>query len=163
MGSLGIGVVIVAVLVIMLAFLWKSAGRLDAEIRSEAERLVAFLDRQRSEGVTEQSPEAFFPNLENMDGIYIFDHSAGVGKTLTELNLRARSGVLVVAIHREGQDVVLPTGSERLMVDDLLFVTGTSEAVKLARKLLGEGPGAEEEDPDFPEDEMTSVSEEPVN
>ncbi|CAM2070513.1 Cation:proton antiporter [Sulfidibacter corallicola] len=162
-GSLGIGVVIVAVIVIMLAFLWKSAGRLDAEIRSEAERLVAFLDRQRSEGVNEQAPDAFFPNLENMDGIYIFEDSAGVGKTLTELNLRARSGVLVVAIHREGQDVVLPTGSERLMVDDLLFVTGTSDSVKLARKLLAEGPSAEEEDEAFSEDESSTAAEEPVN
>lgn len=144
-GSLASIAVLTAGIALMLGFLWRSAGRFDAEIRSEAERLIAFLNRQRTDGVEEPAPPAFFPDLDRMDGIFIMEGLPVVGKTLSELNLRARSGALVVAIHREGTDVVLPTGSEIVRAEDLLFVTGTEEAVEKARKLVTASAEAETE------------------
>ncbi|CAM2009219.1 cation:proton antiporter [Acanthopleuribacter pedis] len=142
-GSAAIIALVAAGIIMMMGLLWRSAGRFDAEIRSEAERLIAFLDRQRTEGVSEQAPQAFFPDLDKMDGIFILEGLPVIGKTLSELNLRARSGALVVAIHREGTDVVLPTGSEIVRAEDLLFVTGTEEAVAKAREIIT-NPEAEE-------------------
>ncbi len=136
--SLELGVVLFAGIFVMLTFFWKSAGRLDAEIRSEAERLVAFLDQQRAVDQPEAPPQPFFPDLGKMEAVYIPKGSPMVGRSLSEINLRAVTGALVVAIHREGMDLVLPTGSKRINADDLLFVTGSSKAVALAYQLLSE-------------------------
>jgi CPA2 family monovalent cation:H+ antiporter-2 len=61
---------------------------------------------------------------------------AAVGRTLAELDLRARTGATVVTIQRHGQRVVLPTGHERLEPGDVLALVGSEEALARALGVL---------------------------
>ena len=47
-----------------------------------------------------------------------------------------------LALEREGQEVLVPTGHEALQVGDLLALAGTHEAVEAARALLAPPPAA---------------------
>ncbi len=62
--------------------------------------------------------------------------SPAVGRTLGELNLRALSGAMVVAIARAGGDVIIPNASEILRVGDTLALAGTAAAIMSARGIL---------------------------
>jgi len=119
-----------------LVFLWRSAGKFDHEIRSEAQRLVDFLDRQRVDQPLPVAPSSFFPDIDEMEGVLLEADHVAVGRTLTQLDLRAQTGALVVAIHRDGDDVAMPTGSDVLRANDLVLVTGTAQAMGRARELL---------------------------
>ena len=57
----------------------------------------------------------------------IFKHS---GKRFSELGLRARWGVQVVAVERQGRRLVAPGSSETLQPGDQLLVLGTPEQVR---------------------------------
>ena len=63
-----------------------------------------------------------------------------LGQTLTALNLRALTGASVVAIHRAGGDVVLPTGRERLEEGDTLALAGPPGSLDDGQHLLVSGP-----------------------
>ncbi|MFM2080444.1 MAG: Kef-type potassium/proton antiporter, family [Cyanobacteriota bacterium] len=47
-----------------------------------------------------------------------------VGQTIARSRLREEHGLIVLAIHRAGQTIATPAGSERLEADDRLFVIG---------------------------------------
>jgi CPA2 family monovalent cation:H+ antiporter-2 len=59
-----------------------------------------------------------------------------VDKTLAEINLRGLTGATVLAIIREQDGVLVPTGRETLQAGDLLGVAGTAGAVHNAQELL---------------------------
>lgn len=135
------GLPVVGSLVTLAIFLaliqwWFVAGRWRTEIRSETERFVDYLADQLAEQSVHVTPAAFFPDIEKMDGILIEDDGAAVGKTLAELNLRVHTGALVIAIHRDEKDVVMPTGSDVVRAGDLLMITGSATSLAKARSLL---------------------------
>jgi CPA2 family monovalent cation:H+ antiporter-2 len=68
--------------------------------------------------------------------------SPAVGKTLAELNLRGLTGATVLAIHRGGENVSVPTAGEVLKAGDVLALAGTHDAVDAAKGLLA--PAASE-------------------
>jgi len=45
----------------------------------------------------------------------------------------------VLALVREGQGTVIPTGRESLRAGDVLAVAGTAEAIHVARDVVGKG------------------------
>ena len=65
--------------------------------------------------------------------------SPAVGKTLAELNLRGLTGATVLAIRRDDDAVLVPSGRERLRAGDVLAVAGTRDAVEAANQILGDG------------------------
>ena len=75
------------------------------------------------------------------------------GKTRAELHLRATTGATVVAIRRGADAVVTPTGNERLEAGDVLVLSGASNCIEEAERLLRAGaPEAPtEEQPAAPE------------
>jgi CPA2 family monovalent cation:H+ antiporter-2 len=62
--------------------------------------------------------------------------SAAVGRTLADLDLRARCGLTVLAVRRGGTSVVAPGGGFRLGVGDALDLVGPAEAFVCAAPLL---------------------------
>ncbi len=140
-GTNAVALSLCVVLLMMLFMVWKSAGRLDLEIVSEAQRLVEFLDSQRAVGVSgHTNPGDFMPDISSMDAVEISANSAWIGHNLRSLDLRAATGALILAIHRDGRDVAMPTGSERLCIGDLLMITGSAGAMAAARARLHDGP-----------------------
>lgn len=68
--------------------------------------------------------------------VQIAADAQAVGATLTELDLRSRTGASVIAIRHDADTVVLPTGHERLKVDDQLALAGAPAAIERAVALL---------------------------
>ncbi len=60
----------------------------------------------------------------------------GVGRSLRELDLRARTGASVIGIERGGRTVVNPTAGERLEAGDVLLVLGDDVEIGAACGLL---------------------------
>lgn len=56
-------------------------------------------------------------------------------KSLIELNIRAKLGVNILAVKREGQITVSPAADFRIAKDDTLVVLGDSTALKAMQKL----------------------------
>mgnify|MGYP000923736079 CR=1 FL=1 len=63
------------------------------------------------------------------------------GRSLRELDLRARLGVSVVGIERGGRTVVNPTADERFAAGDVGLVLGGDEQIGRTRVLFTEGTG----------------------
>jgi K+/H+ antiporter YhaU regulatory subunit KhtT len=59
-----------------------------------------------------------------------------IGQSLRETGLRQNSGVVVVAIEREGGSVVSPGPEVKLAVGDELFVFGEKDQLGLAEEFL---------------------------
>lgn len=121
-----------------LAYLWRAAGRMQDEVvRSGAEKLVAALARRAGpEPQRVSAPDVSLPGIDDVLGVELAEGSSMVGRTLAEIDLRAKTGATVLAIRRDEGSVAVPTGSERLRAGDVLALTGASDAVERARALL---------------------------
>lgn len=64
------------------------------------------------------------------------------GCSLAELNLRAETGAMIVAIRRHDRTTLLPTGSEQLAAGDRVALSGEVDAVQRARARLTRPPPA---------------------
>ncbi len=136
------GVLLLVVIVVVLVMrLWHRVGNLEDEFRSGAAEVAGLLARQAAgnEDGPEMTPE-LMPGLDQIVGVGLPSGSWMVGKTLAEINLRALTGATVVAIQRTGEQVVLPTGREKLQAGDVLAITGTTGSVSKAQELLMRGP-----------------------
>jgi CPA2 family monovalent cation:H+ antiporter-2 len=62
-----------------------------------------------------------------------------VDRSLSDVNLRARTGASILAIQRDRHYLTSPLPEERLQVADVLYLIGDESDVVLARQLLNEG------------------------
>ena len=76
------------------------------------------------------------PGLGNATAVRLAASSPSIGRTLKQLDLRGLTGATVIAIDREADGVVYPTGDETLASGDTLILTGTTAAVEAAREIL---------------------------
>jgi Kef-type K+ transport system membrane component KefB/Trk K+ transport system NAD-binding subunit len=63
------------------------------------------------------------------------EHPQWHGRSLSEVRLRATTGVTVVAISRPGGDSIVPSGAHVVTPDDRLMVAGTRDDVERLRRL----------------------------
>ena len=59
-----------------------------------------------------------------------------VGKTLAEVNLRAETGALIIAVRRNGRHVTSPSADLTLSLGDILYLVGDESDIMLARRHL---------------------------
>jgi trk system potassium uptake protein len=52
-----------------------------------------------------------------------------VGKTIEDLNLRNKYRVLIIAIKREGENIIIPTSKEAILKDDIMIVVGSTKDI----------------------------------
>jgi len=133
--------VLAGVVLLFLVALWRSAANLQAHARAGAQAFVEVLARQlRPDGEGETADvddlHRLLPGLGTPAPIRIEAGSEAVGRTLAEINLRSLTGATVLAIVRQGDSVLTPTGREKLQAGDVLAVAGTAAAVKSARERL---------------------------
>lgn len=89
--------------------------------------LVEFLDLVSGEGNSDL----------HLEGILCKNHPGIIGKTLAELHIRSRTGVLVLGFKRGQQKVELnPPVQDKIREEDRLFVMGTDEQLAAFRKLF---------------------------
>lgn len=72
-----------------------------------------------------------------LDWITVPPDADAVGRSIGDNEVRARTGVSIVAIVRGGNAIPAPGPDESLLADDVAVVVGTPEAVQAAEALLG--------------------------
>jgi CPA2 family monovalent cation:H+ antiporter-2 len=94
------------------------------EERESAEKLLLVVEKPKRE-------EAF-----GLEKIKIKKGSSAVEKTLAGTELRALTGVTIIAIEREGETIRNPRPQNLIKEGDVLLLIGTTEEIKNARKHL---------------------------
>ncbi len=137
------GAAVMAALVIAFGIgLWRSTKELEGHVRACAQAILQVLTRkpQGADRVAEARPieeiDAVFQGLGSPVAVTLATISNGVGKSLLELNIRGRTGATVLAISRDGESIVAPSGTERLAAGDTLALVGTHDAIEMAKLIL---------------------------
>jgi len=125
---------------------WRNAENLEEHVQSGARMVIEALQRQNQES----GPAARAPDLEVLSqelqglgevaAVRLSASSPAVGRTLAQLDLRARTGASVIAITRADEGVVAPSGQEILRAEDLLALAGSHAALAAARLALTAAP-----------------------
>ena len=80
--------------------------------------------------------ETVLPGLGTPTAVRVTAASALVGKTLAATNLRGATGATVLAIQRGATSIPVPAPTDEILVDDVLALAGSSEAIAAATALL---------------------------
>jgi len=138
-------VLIVAVVLVFGIGFWRSAAELQGHVRAGAQVIVEALARQGAPA-NRAHPQAgadalaairaMFPGIGEPTAVRLRKGSPAVGKSLSALGVRGRTGATILVIARPGASVMVPTAHEVLQADDVLVLSGTHEAVDAARELL---------------------------
>ena len=149
------------ILFVLIVGFWRSATNLQGHARAGAQIIVATLAKQMAtapaapgsdtgDEAAEHEEEQgdgrmiaqihrVLPGLGDPVSVRLSGESPAVRRTLAELNLRGLTGATVLAITREGEPVVIPTGHELLRNGDVLAVAGTQDAIAAALEILRTG------------------------
>lgn len=141
------GFTLLAVLMVVLGIaFYRNALNLQEHARAGAEVIVAALTPQSADEDEEanlfrtmEHVAIMLPGLGEPIPVKITATSPAVDRTLSELNIRGKTGATILAITRRsesGARVVIPSGKERLQEGDILALAGTQEAVDAAVALL---------------------------
>jgi CPA2 family monovalent cation:H+ antiporter-2 len=141
--GVGIGVFLLG-LVVLGFIVWRSAADLQGHVRAAAEAIVDALKRhaQGEPSTGEHALERAYrllPGLGEPFPVKILATDAAVGRRLSELELRGRTGATVIAISRDGDVVLVPDGHVAIQAGDVVALAGTREAIDSARRVLAEG------------------------
>lgn len=135
----------IAALVLAAGWLVRRQGGFTEAYTSEVARIALRIAIDEPE----TAPEAVHASLEGLDHVPVTVpvNANVVGRSLTELDLRSLTGATVIAICHGEDQVLLPTGHERLKALDRLAISGAPEAIERARVLLSQpaedlAPGA---------------------
>jgi CPA2 family monovalent cation:H+ antiporter-2 len=71
-----------------------------------------------------------------IENIQIREGSVGHGASLVSLELRSKTGALVVAVRRDQQLLHKPDPTEPFLPDDIVYLVGTSRAIRRAVEVL---------------------------
>jgi CPA2 family monovalent cation:H+ antiporter-2 len=129
--------------------LWRSATNLDDHVRAGAQVILEALARQTREQPAAETAAApgrdlrrLVPGLGDVAAVRLSSGAPAVGRTLRDLDLRARTGAMVIAIERAPGDVLAPAADVALRESDVLVLSGAQEAVDAARALILDAPKA---------------------
>jgi monovalent cation:H+ antiporter-2, CPA2 family len=116
-------------------------------------RQMAALDDPHGAGTGPAEPmplpeiSQLLPGMGEPVGLRLLAADWAAGRKLAELDVRSRTGAVILAITREGAQIPLPTGHDVLLAGDVLAVAGTRAAVRAAAILLRTGTVGVEGEP----------------
>jgi CPA2 family monovalent cation:H+ antiporter-2 len=134
-------IVLVAMLLALGIAIWRTADQLEGHVRAGSEAVAAAIASAARSGNGEVArPITELPQVIAGLGapvaIRLPEGCPAVGRTLSALNLRGRTGATVLAIARGERAIIAPTAAERLEAGDVLAVAGTAESIEAARSVL---------------------------
>jgi CPA2 family monovalent cation:H+ antiporter-2 len=136
---LSVAALLLGLVVLGLRFWW-SATDLHGHVRAGAQVIVEALARQTREpgepAVSDADVARLVPGLGNATAIRLEAGSACAGRSLKDINLRGKTGATVIAIERHIIGTIYPTGDEPLAENDIVVLTGSTDAVAAARTML---------------------------
>jgi len=140
----GAPAIFVAALAIAGIAWWRGATDLRGHTQAGAELIVSVLAKQMVGGdhapaTPLEDVHKLLPGLGEPVALRIDPSDHAVGRSLADLDLRSRTGAVVLAINRSGQHILLPTGHETVQAGDALAIAGTHAAVRESTSVLREG------------------------
>ncbi|HKP30584.1 MAG TPA: cation:proton antiporter, partial [Gemmatimonadales bacterium] len=134
-------IVLVAVLLALGIAIWRTADELEGHVRAGSEAVAAAIaSAMRSAPEEAARPITELPQVIAGLGapiaIRLSATSPSVGRSLSSLNLRGRTGATVLAIARGEQAIIAPEAREMLAAGDVVAVAGTQDAIEAARAML---------------------------
>ncbi len=123
----------VLVIVMMAALLWRLFIKIHARAQSALHETLS-----ASPAPPEPPDQPLDTILKNaqMEMLTVAPASPAAGKLISELELRSKTGASIVAIERDGDNIINPDANEELRPGDRLFLLGTREQIAAARELL---------------------------
>jgi CPA2 family monovalent cation:H+ antiporter-2 len=121
--------VVVATLLLVGVVGWSRFRRLGAE---SLQTLRGVLTKETESDPTDSTADLLDIHTER---VHVGDPEV-CGRSLREINLRARSGASVIGIERGGHTLVNPTADEKLAAGDWALLLGDDEQIAQARALL---------------------------
>jgi len=133
-------VLVIAALALVLV-IRRSIKDFQGHVKASSELIVELLARP-GEGDDRQLAQlsTILPGLHTTALFTIPDGGAAAGRSLAQLDLRARTGATVLAIGRGAQGLATPPPDEPLQAGDRLALAGSDEAVRAAMAVLGAPP-----------------------
>jgi CPA2 family monovalent cation:H+ antiporter-2 len=130
--------VVGGVVVFLIAITYRSIVDFTQHVRAGSELILELMHSAPQEAVPiGPQIETMLPGFGGLVSVTLPGTSPAVGKSLAELNLRARTGATVLAIGRGGGGFASPTPSEPLQAGDVLALTGSDDALEAAKRALG--------------------------
>jgi CPA2 family monovalent cation:H+ antiporter-2 len=131
-------VTVVVIVSLCQVFLWRQAGKFESDVRSGSRIFLEFLENLTEDEIPKTLAGEDLLGINEIVNFKIEPGSPAVGKSLADLDLRARTGATVISILRKGKDVILPKGSEIFEVGDVLCIAGANQATSAAARILKE-------------------------
>ena len=136
------GLAIFALMMILLVIaVWRDAANLQGHAKAGAQIIASALAQQMaSTDGDERNPlhdvNHILPGLGEPVAVRVSYDSIAVGRSLAELNVRGETGATVLAIRRGDEQIPTPLGKEVVRAGDLLAVSGSQDALDVARELF---------------------------
>jgi CPA2 family monovalent cation:H+ antiporter-2 len=128
---------VVAILLVLGLLTYRSIVDFDSHVRAGSELLLEQYSAP-PDPKHPTPPSSLLPGFEDTTSVRLDAGAAAVGRSLAQLDLRARTGASVLAIARSDRGLATPSPSEPLRAGDTLVLAGSEEAVTAARALLAE-------------------------
>jgi len=128
--------VLAGVLALLGIGFYRSASELQGHLKAGAEVVVAALAKQSAADSSVDLARRLLPGLGDFTAAQVGEGSEADDRTLTELNLRGRTGATILGLLRGDRRIPFPDAGERLQAGDLVALTGSHDAIKAAQALL---------------------------
>jgi CPA2 family monovalent cation:H+ antiporter-2 len=136
------GVLAGGVVIVLLTITYRSIVDFDQHVRAGSELILELLQQPALPEQPNQPLEQIenvLPGFGGLVSVALEPTSPAVGKSLAELNLRARTGATVLAIGRDRGGFATPQPHEPLRAGDVLALAGSDEAIEAARATITTG------------------------
>lgn len=131
-GALVVGGAILA----MVAVTYRAIVDFGQHVRAGSELILELLHQPVEQRPAVAELDGLLPGFGGLVTLTIADRALAVGRTLAELDLRARTGATVLALARGAGGFASPTPTEPLRAGDVLALTGSDAALAAARLVL---------------------------
>ncbi len=116
--------------------LWRSAGKVTLEYEAAgSEKLVAVIKSQTFSAIPELKSPPRIPGLEDLESILIEGEDIP-GKTVSDLDIRNRTGATIVSISRGTNQIMFPSNSIIIRKGDIIHIWGTPQSKQLCKEIL---------------------------
>jgi CPA2 family monovalent cation:H+ antiporter-2 len=134
----GGGLVIPVIALVFFLLARRSLHDFDGHVRAGSELILELLSQPPQPGAPQElgQVEQVLPGFGGLASITLVPGSSAIGRTLAELDLRAKTGATVLAIARGASGMATPSPTEPLQQGDVLAMAGSDEAIAAARELF---------------------------
>jgi monovalent cation:H+ antiporter-2, CPA2 family len=132
--------VVVLLGALVIAFMVRrSIADFEGHVRAGSELILELLSQPQQQDAPLAQVEAILPGFGGTASHVLGEGAAAIGRSLAELDLRAKTGATVLAIARGAPGEhghAMPSPTEPLQRGDVLALAGSVDAIAAARKLL---------------------------